>query len=71
MNRPEKEREPKKKKGAPKGEREELDAERKESDPSGVLQKSNQPTPTADSHRHLVGKKLARRRSAGRTTAAR
>ncbi|XP_070769885.1 centromere protein U [Enoplosus armatus] len=56
--RPEEEGETQKKKGAPQG-------ERVESDPS------NQPPPTANSLKHLVGNKPAKRRSAGQTSAAR
>ncbi|XP_044060119.1 centromere protein U [Siniperca chuatsi] len=57
--RPDEEGETRKKKGAPQRERGELDVERTESDP------------TASSLKRLVGKKPAKRRNAGRTSAAR
>ncbi|XP_038555249.1 centromere protein U [Micropterus salmoides] len=62
------------KKGAPQRERGELAVERKEPDqpdPSSNLQKSNQLTSAAGSLKHLVGKRPAKRRSAGQMTAAR
>ncbi|XP_041800467.1 centromere protein U isoform X2 [Chelmon rostratus] len=69
--RPDEEGETKNKKGAPEGKRGELDVERKKSDPSAILLKSNQPTTTANRLKHLVGKKPAKRRSAGQTSAVR
>lgn len=71
LNRPDEEGETKNKKGAPEGKRGELDVERKKSDPSAILLKSNQPTTTANRLKHLVGKKPAKRRSAGQTSAVR
>ncbi|XP_070693199.1 centromere protein U isoform X2 [Pempheris klunzingeri] len=66
-----KEGETEKKKGAPQGERVELDGDRRASDPNAILQKHNRPTPTASSLKQLVGKKPAKRRSAGQASAAR
>lgn len=71
LNRPEKGGETKKKKGAPQAKNGELDVERKKSDLSANILESNQPTPTVNRLKHLVGKKPAKRRSAGQTSAAR
>ncbi|KAM9356782.1 uncharacterized protein cenpu [Symphorus nematophorus] len=64
--RPENQGETKKKSGASAGERAELHVERKESDPS-----AKQPAPTAGKLKKLVGKKPAKVRRAGQTSAAR
>ncbi|XP_071313149.1 centromere protein U [Trachinotus anak] len=62
--RPQKAGERKKKKGEP-------EVERAESDARAVSQTSHQRTPKATSAKHLVGKKPAKRRSAGKTSAVR
>ncbi|XP_034554901.1 centromere protein U [Notolabrus celidotus] len=68
---PEKEAETKKKKGAPLGQRQDLEADGKESDAGGSLKKKNPRTPAASSVERLVRKKPAKRRSSGQMPAAR
>uniref|UniRef100_UPI0037E89ED4 centromere protein U isoform X2 n=1 Tax=Semicossyphus pulcher TaxID=241346 RepID=UPI0037E89ED4 len=60
----ERDTDPKKKKGAPLGQQQNLDEQSGDSDPYPGIQRAN-------SVRQLVGKKSAKRRSAGRTSAAR